>query len=52
MRVLFLCAGHHQDGTGEDKTMIAIHPNKKRFETRYGTQKELMRRSNEILGLL
>ena len=41
MRVIPLCAGHHQDGTGEDKTMIAVHPYKKRFETRYGTQKEL-----------
>ena len=40
--VLPLCAGHHQDGTGEDKTMVAVHPWKARFETRYGTQAELM----------
>lgn len=40
--VLPLCAGHHQDGAGEDKTMLAIHPWKARFERRYGTQVELM----------
>jgi hypothetical protein len=37
-----LCAGHHQQNTGEDKTLIAIHPNKARFEARYGTQRELL----------
>ena len=40
--VLSLCAGHHQDGTGEDKTLIAVHPWKPRFEARYGRQAELM----------
>lgn len=40
--VLPLCAGHHQDGTGEDKSMIAVHPWKTRFEARYGTQADLM----------
>lgn len=40
--VLPLCAGHHQDGTGEDKTLIAVHPWKARFEARYGSQAELM----------
>lgn len=40
--VLPLCAGHHQDGTGEDRTMIAVHPYKARFEARYGTQQELL----------
>ena len=42
MKVLALCAGHHQDGAGNDKTLIAIHPFKARFEERYGTQNELM----------
>lgn len=49
MKVLPLCAGHHQDGTGADKSMIAIHPYKKRFETRYGTQQELMEHITEQL---
>jgi hypothetical protein len=40
--VLFLCAGHHQAGTGENKTLIAVHPDKARFEARYGTQRELL----------
>jgi hypothetical protein len=48
-KVLPLCAGHHQDGTGNDKTMIAIHPWKMRFEARYGTQEWLMKKCNEIL---
>lgn len=40
--VLPLCAGHHQDGTGEDKSLIAVHPHKARFEQRYGPQKALL----------
>lgn len=40
--VLPLCAGHHQAGTGEDKSLIAVHPDKARFEARYGTQRELL----------
>lgn len=44
MQVLALCAGHHQDGTGQDKTLIAVHPYKARFERAYGTQKELLER--------
>ena len=41
-KALPLCAGHHQDGTGADKTMIAVHPWKKRFEQRYGSQFTLL----------
>lgn len=41
-RVLPLCAGHHQDGTGNDKNMIAVHPFKARFETKYGKQEDLL----------
>ena len=37
-KVLPLCAGHHQSGTGNDKTLIAVHPDKARFEARYGAQ--------------
>lgn len=49
MKVLPLCAGHHQDGTGPDKTMIAIHPYKARFEQKYGTQEALMSLVTELL---
>lgn len=51
MNVLPLCVGHHQDGTGEDKSMVAVHPYKARFESRYGTQDELQARCNLALGL-
>jgi len=47
--VLPLCAGHHQDGTGQDKTMVAVHPWKARFEARYGTQAELMDECAQLL---
>ena len=50
--VLPLCAGHHQDGTGEDKGMIAVHPYKARFEDRYRTQYELYVQANERLKKL
>ena len=49
MEVLSLCAGHHQDGTGNDKTMIAVHPWKRRFEAKYGTQEWLKAKCDEIL---
>ena len=48
--VLPLCAGHHQDGTGEDKALIAVHPWKARFEARYGSQAELMAECAQALG--
>ena len=41
-RVISLCAGHHQQGTGEDKTLIAVHPYKAQFEDLYGTQESLI----------
>jgi hypothetical protein len=40
--VLPLCAGHHQAGTGANPTLIAVHPDKARFEAQYGTQRELL----------
>lgn len=49
--VLPLCAGHHQDGTGEDKTLIAVHPWKARFEARYGAQLELLAECKKIGGI-
>lgn len=50
LKVLPLCAGHHQDGTGNDKTMIARHPYKARFEAKYGTEEQLMGLVNEIIS--
>jgi hypothetical protein len=41
MLVLPLCAGCHQQGTGNDKSLVAVHGNKARFEKLYGTQLEL-----------
>lgn len=46
--VLPLCAGHHQDGTGVPG-LIAVHPWKRRFEDRYGTQLELLEECKAIL---
>lgn len=40
-KVLPLCAGHHQDGTGAPG-LIAVHPYKARFEAKYGRQSELL----------
>ena len=40
-KVLPLCAGHHQEGTGIPG-LIAVHPWKTRFEERYGKQEELL----------
>lgn len=46
MRVLPLCDRHHQTG-GEEAP--SIHPWKRRFEEKYGTQEELQAKCNEIL---
>lgn len=47
-KVLPLCAGHHQDGTGRPG-LIAVHPWKARFEQRYGTQLELLEYCKTLL---
>lgn len=49
--VLPLCAGHHQDGTGEPG-LIAVHPWKRRFEQEYGSQEELIRECCKQLNRL
>jgi hypothetical protein len=41
LKVLPLCAGHHQDGTGLPG-LIAVHPWKSRFESKYGSQMDLI----------
>lgn len=40
--------GHHMDG--EPLGMISVHPWKKRFEARYGTQRELLALTKVKLG--
>lgn len=50
--VLPLCAGHHQQGTGNDPTLIAVHPTKARFVARYGTELELKARCDFLLGMM
>lgn len=49
--VLPLCAGHHQDGAGEDKSLLAVHPWKARFEKRYGAQMDLLAECLHLLNL-
>lgn len=47
--VLPLCAGHHQEGTGTDPTLLAVHPWKTRFEKRYGAQLDLVAECMSLL---
>ena len=48
-KVLALCAGHHQDGTGL-AGLIAVHPFKAAFEAMYGTQEQLLELTMERLA--
>ncbi len=50
-RVLPLCAPHHQQDDTDPAGRIAIHPNKARFERRYGTQAELMAMCAHLLRI-
>jgi len=49
MKVLPLCAGHHQDGTGIPG-LVAVHPWKARFEKLYGRQSEILDLCKELLA--
>jgi hypothetical protein len=49
-KVLPLCAGHHQDATGEDKSLISVHPDKAQFEQRYGPQMHLLTLVHQLLA--
>lgn len=49
MLVLPLCGEHHQQDDTDPRGRIAVHPNKARFEARYGTQQELMERCAYLL---
>lgn len=48
--VLPLCAPHHQQDDADELERIAVHPNKARFEQRYGSQYELLGRVMERIG--
>jgi hypothetical protein len=48
--VLPLCAPHHQQDDTDPLQRIAVHPNKARFEARYGSQAELMAICEQILN--
>lgn len=47
--VLPLCGPHHQQDDTDPAGRIAVHPWKKRFETKYGTQRELLAMCMKIL---
>lgn len=47
--VLALCAQHHQHDDTDPAGRIGVHPNKARFEARYGSQAELMLYSAALL---
>lgn len=49
MRVLPLCARHHQTG-GEDAP--SVHPWKSRFEEKYGTQEFLLDAVNQMIEVM
>ena len=51
MRVLPVCAPHHQQDDTDPLDRVAIHPNKAEFELIYGTQERLMEICHEILGI-
>ena len=52
-KVLALCNGHHQSGNKhpnpDGEPYPSIHPWKKRFETKYGTQQELIELTNRLV---
>lgn len=47
-KVLPLCGGHHQQGTGAP-WLIAVHPYKAQFEAKYGRQEELIEMCLDLL---
>ena len=49
MKVLPLCAGHHQQGTGATG-VIAVHPYKAQFEGIYGKQIDLLELCKNIIN--
>lgn len=49
--VLPLCAQHHQQDDTDPMGRVAVHPNKARFEAKYGTQRELLAEIMEMIGV-
>lgn len=47
--VLPLCGPHHQRDDNDPQRRIAIHPDKARFEARYGKQRELLAECHDLL---
>jgi hypothetical protein len=50
MKVLPLCFDHHRGGKNVEP-VISRHPWKKRFETAYGTEQELLEQISDIMEL-
>lgn len=51
-KVLPLCAPHHQRDDTDPLRRVAVHPDKSRFEARYGTQAELMAECAALLEVV
>lgn len=50
MKVLPLCFVHHRGGfDGEKESFVSRHPYKKRFETKYGSESDLLNQVSAIL---
>lgn len=52
MKVIGLCGPHHQQDDTDPMGRIAVHPNKARFEAKYGTQYELLADAKRELGIV
>lgn len=51
LKVIGLCGPHHQQDDTDPMGRIAVHPNKARFERKYGSQYDLLASAMEQLGL-
>lgn len=49
MFVLGLCPPHHRGGRDDNECVSRDH-NQRRFEAKYGTEAELLRLTNELVG--
>jgi len=48
-KVLPLCFYHHQSGVNSE-LFVSLHPWKREFESRYGTEEELLSRVEELIN--
>ena len=44
-----LCTRHHREGSNTDQ-WVSRHPHKREFERRYGTEAELLEKTDELIG--